>query len=285
MKKLFIATLILVIFMSLTVGCRHREPGPAELPSSIILATTTSTYDSGLLHVLLPMFTAQYGIAVDVISVGTGAAVEIGKRGDCDIILVHSRALEDAFVADGFGTKRWDVMYNDYVYVGPTAASLISDSEDLTQALQQMVDYMVEHETSFLSRGDSSGTHNKEQSLWPAAGVLDLSARQWYLSIGQGMGDTLVAANEMRAFTLADRGTYLAMQANLPGLTIVFSGDDALSNPYGIIPVNPEKHVHVEHAAAMLLVEFFLSAETQASIREFGVSEYGQSLFFPNANP
>lgn len=289
-RVLSIAALILIISLGLS-GCQPKAPDSVtpevpvqpSLPASITLATTTSTYDSGLLHYLLPKFEAKHNIEVEVISVGTGAAIEIGKSGDCDVILVHSRALEDAFVNDGFGTERYDVMYNDYVYIGPKEAASLEESADLAEALTAMVEYMSEQGTNFLSRGDNSGTHNMEKSLWPKVGVADFAGNSWYLSIGQGMGDTLVAANEMRAFTLADRGTYLAMQGNLPNLQIVFSGDTALFNPYGIIPVNPEKHAHVELEAAMLLVEFFISDEIQAELLEFGVADFGQPLFFPNA--
>jgi tungstate transport system substrate-binding protein len=250
----------------------------------MILATTTSTYDSGLLNYLLPDFESKHNMKVEVISVGTGQAIEIGKRGDADIILVHARNLEDAFVQEGFGTKRWDVMYNDYVYLGPKDAPAgIKDSENLAEALVQMIAHMQEEKLGFLSRGDNSGTHNKEKSLWPLVGVEDLAQQDWYLSMGQGMGDTLVAANEKGGYVLTDRGTYLAMKGNLPNLEIVFAGDDNLFNPYGIIPVNPAKHAHVKHEKAMLLVEFFVSAEVQAKIGEFGKSKFGQSLFFPNA--
>ncbi|HSL93145.1 MAG TPA: substrate-binding domain-containing protein [Bacillota bacterium] len=292
MKRLLRITMIILAVALLSVGCQPKAPvsaPPADpeaptLPSSIILATTTSTYDSGLLHYLLPKFAEEHGIEVEVISVGTGAAIEIGKSGDCDVILVHARALEDAFVSDGFGTERYDVMYNDYVYVGPREAAVLIESEGLTEALLEMASYMAQNEISFLSRGDNSGTHNMEKGLWPKVGLTDYADKAWYLSIGQGMGDTLVAANEMGAFTLADRGTYLAMQGNLPNLQIVFEGDDTLFNPYGIIPVNPAKHAHVEHEAAMLLVEFLISDEVQADLLEFGVEDFGQPLFFPNAS-
>jgi tungstate transport system substrate-binding protein len=281
MKYVIQVTLISVAMMLLSAGCQTTDPAPR---SSIMLATTTSTYDSGLLHYLLPKFESRYGIKVEVMSLGTGAAIELGKSGDCDVILVHSRALEEAFVSQGFGTERYDVMYNDYVYIGPRAANALRESEDLSRALAGMVSYMEQNATSFLSRGDNSGTHNMEMSLWPKAGLPDFADKAWYLSIGQGMGDTLVAANEMGAFTLADRGTYLAMQNNLPNLQIVFEGDDALFNPYGIIPLNPDKHAHVEYAAAMLLVEFFVSEEVQADLLAFGVADFGQPLFFPNAS-
>ncbi|MGI6096894.1 MAG: substrate-binding domain-containing protein [Dethiobacteria bacterium] len=254
-----------------------------ELADTIVLATTTSTYDSGLLQEILPLFESEYGIEVDVISVGTGQAIEIGERGDCDIILVHARNLEDEFVAEGYGTERWDVMYNDFVFLGPVGdPGALKESAGLTEALQKMVEHMNSKGISFLSRGDNSGTHNKELSLWALADI-DIEGEEWYNSLGQGMGDTLIAANEMQGYTLTDRGTYLAMSDNLPNLEIVFEGDESLANPYGIIPVNPEKHPGVHHEEAMLLVEFFISDEIQEAIGEFGKDTFGQSLFFPNA--
>ena len=280
-----VALVVISVIAAMFVTACSPQAKPTEEPSvSIVLATTTSTYDSGLLHFLIPYFEAEHKIKVEVISVGTGQAIEIGKRGDADIILVHSRSLEDKFVADGYGTQRWDVMYNDFVYMGPKGdPGNIRSASDVSEALGKMVEHMKREGVPFVSRGDNSGTHNKEVSLWASTGLEDLAAQDWYRSIGQGMGDALVAANEMRGYVLADRGTYLAMKGNLPNLEIVFDGDDALFNPYGIIPVDPKKHAHVKHKEAMLLVEFFISDETQGRIGEFGKDKYGQSLFFPNA--
>lgn len=280
MRKLYIAVAAILIMLMALAGCQRVAPAPRP---SLVLATTTSTYDSGLLQYLLPRFESAYGIEVYVISVGSGAAIELGKRGDCDIILVHSREMEDAFVSGGFGTARYDVMYNDYVYVGPKQMSRQPDADDLAAALKAIETYMEESGHVFLSRGDNSGTHNMERSLWPKAGIADFSEQKWYLSIGKGMGDTLVAANEMQAFTLSDRGTYLAMQKNLANSQIIFAGDKALLNPYGIIPVNPAKHSHVNYQGAMRLVEFLVSDDIQTALLQFGVTEYGQPLFFPNA--
>jgi tungstate transport system substrate-binding protein len=289
--------LLMAIIMTLAfVGCQQQpaaqdpengdvENGDAvtEYADSIILATTTSTYDSGLLDVLLPVFKEKYDIEVDVVSVGTGQAIEIGQRGDCDVILVHSRALEDQFVEEGYGTERWDVMYNDFVYLGPAGdPGEIKDSADLKTALEKMVAHMESANLSFTSRGDNSGTHNKESKLWEEVGI-ETEGQEWYLSLGQGMGDTLIATNEMECYTMTDRGTYLAMKDNLPNLEIVFEGDDNLFNPYGIIPVNPEKHADVHFDEAMLLVNFMISDEIQEMIGEFGKDKFGQPLFFPNA--
>lgn len=265
------------------IGCQPNDAGKEN--STLVLATTTSTYDSGLLHEILPVFEAEHNINVDVISVGTGQAIQFGQRGDADILLVHARSLEDQFVANGYGTKRWDVMYNDFVFLGPTGdPGNIYSSADLTEALQNMKDHMEAEGITFQSRGDNSGTHNKEKSIWPLAGIDDFNNQEWYNSLGQGMGDTLIATNEMQGYTLTDRGTYLSMMNNLPNLEIVFEGDDELFNPYGIIPVNPENYSRINYEGAMLLVEFFISPETQDKIGEFGQNTYGQPMFFPNAN-
>ncbi|MGI6038290.1 MAG: substrate-binding domain-containing protein [Limnochordia bacterium] len=277
MRKLSVFLLVLTVLLGAFVGVVAAE-------KSLVLATTTSTYDSGLLHHLLPKFEAETGIKVEVISVGTGQAIQTGRSGDCDIILVHARAQEDQFVADGFGSRRWDVMYNDFVYLGPVGDPAgLRNSKDLADAIEKMIAHMEDANINFLSRGDNSGTHSKELAVWKAAGIEDVKSYSWYLSLGQGMGNTLIAANEMRGYVLTDRGTYLAMKDKLPFLEIVFEGDANLSNPYGIIPVNPEVHPHVKYDEALQLVDFFISDEVQAMIGEFGVDKYGQPLFFPNA--
>jgi len=285
MKRKLLAVMLLVI-MALVVGCQAPADNGGEdvaEAETLVLATTTSTYDSGLLDYLLPEFEEEHNLEVDIISVGTGQAIATGKSGDCDIILVHARQLEDEFVAEGFGTQRWDVMYNDFVYLGPADdPAEIAASESLTEALEKMIADMEENDRSFVSRGDESGTHVKELNLWALVDC-EPGGEDWYMSIGQGMGDTLITTNEMGGYALTDRGTYLAMQDNLPNLKIVFDGDNDLFNPYGIIPVNPELHSHVKYDEAMLLVEFFISPETQEKISKYGEDEFGQALFFPNA--
>ena len=276
MRKVLAVWFCITLLVALA-GCGSGEEDTVVLT----LATTTSTYDSGLLDFLLPTFEAEYGVDVDIISVGTGQAMEIGMRGDADILLVHARDLEDAFVAEGYGTARWDVMYNDFVYLGPAGGPLWTGLP-LTEALNGMVDVMTVEQVDFVSRGDNSGTHNKERSLWPVAGIEMPEIESWYLSTGQGMGDALITANEMGAYILSDRSTYLAIRKNLSNLTIVFEEDDTLFNPYGIIPVNPEMFDHVQYDAAMALVEFMISVETQQQIANFGLEEFGQPLFFPN---
>ena len=278
-KSISISILILLLLLA---GCAGGDG--VNKPEKLILATTTSTYDSGLLHHLLPEFEEENHVDVDIISVGTGQAIETGKMGDCDIILVHARQPEDEFVAEGYGTQRWDVMYNDFVYLGPESAPAeITNSANLEEAILAMVAHIEGEGLNFVSRGDNSGTHVKESNLWSVAGLDNVTDENWYNSIGQGMGDTLVAANEMSGYTMADRGTYLSMKDNLPNLRIVYEGDEDLFNPYGIIPVNPEKHSHVKHDTAMLLVEFITAPETQEKIGEFGIEDYGQPLFFPGA--
>lgn len=278
-SKFFSVFLLIILAMVMMIGCSEQDK-----QEEMILATTTSTYDSGLLHYLLPIFEEEYNINVHIISVGTGQAIETGRRGDCDIILVHARNLEDEFVEDRYGSDRYDVMYNDFIYLGiEDDPAEIYESGNIKEALETMVDHMKDEGLEFVSRGDNSGTHNKEFSLWPLIGIDEPGDESWYMSVGQGMGDTLVTANEIRGYTLTDRGTYLSMKDNLPNLEIVFEGDEELANPYGIIPVNPETHSHVKYDEAMLMVEFFTSDKVQEKISEFGIDEYGQPLFFPNA--
>jgi tungstate transport system substrate-binding protein len=255
-------------------------------PQVLRLATTTSTDNSGLLDVILPDFEAQYNARVDVVAVGTGQAIALGEAGDADVLLVHARSREDAFVADGHGTGRWDVMYNDFVIVGPAADPAgiqgMSSAQDALAAIAKTG-------ATFASRGDDSGTHTKEKSLWQAAGLPAEPAADWYKSLGQGMGDTLRFANETNAYTLTDRGTLLALQENSPNLVVLVGGDSiaenqdqALFNPYGVIPVNPDKG-NINYDLAQQFVTWLTSVETQAKIAEFGRDKFGQPLFYPNS--
>ncbi len=248
------------------------EPEP-ELAEEIILATTTSTYDSGLLNELLPVFTEQTGIEVHVLSMGTGAALETGQRGDADVLLVHDRPLELKLVEEGYLTDREDVMYNDFILVGPPEdPAEIEGMESVLDAFAKI----AETKAGFASRGDDSGTNRMELSLWEEAGV-DPSG-DWYRSLGQGMGDTLMVADDMLIYSMTDRGTYLSMRQNLD-LEIVLEGDPLLFNQYGIMAVNPEKHDHVEYESALKLIEFFMSSEGQDLMADFQID--GESLFFP----
>lgn len=272
------------LVVALLAGC---QPAPAPTPvpptatpvpevQTLILATTTSTYDSGLLDNLLPDFEGRYNAKVEVIAVGTGQAIKTAEQGDADIILVHARAREDKFVADGYGVNRQDVMYNDFVIIGPEEDPAgIKGMTDAAAALAKI----AEAQTPFASRGDESGTHSKEKAIWAEAGIEP--GGDWYLSLGQGMGATLTLANEKGAYTLTDRGTYLARKEGLE-LPILVEGDPILFNPYGVIAVNPERHSHVKYDLAMKFIEWLTSADTQEEISEFRHSS-GELLFHPNS--
>jgi tungstate transport system substrate-binding protein len=262
-----IACLALILFF----------PPAAAAAESLILATTTSTQDSGLLDVLLPAFEAQSSIQVKTIAVGSGEAIAMGRRGDADVLLVHSKAAEDAFMADGFGSLRLDVMHNDFVVGGPAADPAKVKGAEAIEAFKKI----AAAGTPFASRGDQSGTHRKELDLWKKSGV-EPSGKAWYLSTGQGMGETARIASEKQAYTLIDRGTYLALKSTL-ALQVLSEGGKDLLNSYRVIVVNPEKHPAVHAAAARRFAEWLVSPETQKRIGEFGREKYGQPLFFPDA--
>ena len=264
------------------VACGSSEP------EVLRLATTTSTEDSGLLEAILPDFEEEYNARVDVVAVGTGQAIALGEAGDADVVLVHARSREDAFVADGHGTGRFDVMYNDFIIVGPT------DDPAGIQGMELAFDALTaiaESESTWASRGDDSGTHSMERSLWEAAGLPRDPEFGWYKSLGQGMGETLRYANETGAYTITDRGTFLSQQDSLPNLAIMVGGssidgnaDLSLYNPYGVIPVNPDKG-NINDDLAQDFVEWLTSVETQSVIAEYGTDTYGQPLFYPDSQP
>lgn len=254
--------------------------GPIAGDQRIILATTTSTEDSGLLDVILPEFTAQTGIAVDVIAVGTGQALQLGVDGNADVLLVHARAKEDEFMAHGDGVRREEVMYNDFVIVGPEADPAgIKGMTDAAAAFKKLADSSA----TFISRGDDSGTHTKEKSIWKAAGFAEPSG-DGYVSAGQGMGDVLNMAQEQQAYTLADRATYLALVKEGLDLVILVEGDPVLFNPYGVIAVNPEKSNRIRNDLANQFIDWLISVPTQEMIGQYGVVEYGAPLFVPNSD-
>lgn len=243
------------------------------------LSTTTSTENSGLLAVLLPPFEKRFKVKVDVIAVGTGKALKIAENGDADLTLVHARSLEEQFLADGYGVNRRAVMYNDFVLIGPrTDPAEIRQAKTAVEAFQKI----AQAEAPFVSRGDNSGTHAMELSLWKQAHISPHGF--WYQEAGMGMGEVLTMADEKGAYTLTDRGTYLAMKHRL-NLPILFAGDPVLFNPYGIIAVNPAKHPHVQYVLAMALIGWFTSPEGQCIIKEFGREQFGESLFIPVAVP
>ena len=276
MRKRFSLVLTVVIVLTLLVGCGGEKSSAGD---SIILSTTTSTEDSGLLDYLLPKFKEETGIEVKVIAVGTGKALQMGIDGEADILLVHAKESEEEFVAEGHGLERHDVMYNDFILVGPGEDPLNLKS-DYPNNILEGLKTLEETETEFVSRGDDSGTHKKELSIWKEAGLEPEG--DWYISAGAGMGDVLKIADEKRAYTITDRGTYLSMKENLD-LEIIIEGDENLFNQYGIIPVNPDKSDKINAEGAKKFMDWLLSDEVQELIGGFGVEEYGMPLFIPNA--
>jgi tungstate transport system substrate-binding protein len=244
----------------------------------ITVASTTSTEASGLFGHILPMFTDETGIEVRVVAVGTGQAIDLARRGDADVLFVHHKPSEEEFVAAGFGVERHDVMYNDFVIVGPKSDP--AGIEGMTSATQAL-DRIARAEAPFASRGDDSGTHKKELGLWQEAGVDATKATgDWYRETGSGMGATLNTAAGMDAYALADRGTWLGFD-NKQNLAILVEGDPRLFNQYGIILVSPEKHPHVKEEVGRTFIDWVLSDEGQEALGEFRIK--GQQAFFPNA--
>ena len=285
-----------LILTGLTTGTALAEEKVLKM------STTTSTQESGLLDVLLPALEKDTGITVKVIAKGTGAAIRDGVDGNVDIIFVHDRSREDAFVKDGYGTKRYAVMHNDFIVVGPESdKAKVKGTKEGAEALKKI----AEAKAAFVSRGDDSGTHVKEQELWKASGIAlettvstmekdgkpfeiksmhPASSTEWYLSVGQGMGKTLTIADEKQAYTLADRGTYIKYKfgREVPvNLVILCEGGSQLANPYGLIPVNPQKHPHVKYALAEQFAQWITSAKGQQLIADYKL--LGKQLFFPDA--
>jgi tungstate transport system substrate-binding protein len=246
--------------------------------NSIIVASTTSTQDSGLFSYLLPLFTARTGIVVKVVALGTGQALDVGRRGDADVEFVHAKSEEERFVTEGFGVRRYPVMYNDFVLIGPASdPAAIKGSKDIVAALGKIRDKQV----PFISRGDRSGTHIAELKVWKLAGVdIAIAKGPWYKEIGQGMGAALNMASAAEAYVLSDRGTWLSFK-NKGDLQIMVQGDKRLFNQYGAILVNPNKHPHVKAALGQQFIDWLISPEGQAAIANYRID--GQSLFFPNA--
>jgi tungstate transport system substrate-binding protein len=275
MKKLcYAALMFLGILILLTGGSSVAQ----AQDKTIILATTTSTYDTGLLDTLIPLFEKQTGYFVKTIAVGSGQAMAMGEKGEADVLLVHSPAAEEKFMAGGFGVNRRLVMHNDFVIVGPPDdPAKIKGLKSAAEAFKKI----VAAQALFLSRGDNSGTHAEEKQIWKAAGV-KYEGEKWYQQTGLGMGQTLNVASEKKAYTLSDRGTYLALKKNL-SLEILVQGDAVLLNIYHVMEVNPKKWPKVNFAAAKAFADFMVSKETQQVIRTFGVDKYGSPLFFPDA--
>jgi tungstate transport system substrate-binding protein len=269
MNRIF--TIILILLININFAFAEDRP-------YITLSSTTSTDNSGLLDYLIPKFKEKTGIDVRVIAVGTGRALKLGERGDTDIVLVHHRASEEKFVANGFGIERRDVMYNDYVIVGPKEdPANIKSLSKVIEAFKQI----NQNQVPFVSRGDDSGTHKKEIEIWKLSNInISHHSGDWYLEAGAGMGTTLNIANGMNAYTMSDRGTWLSFK-NRDELTLLFENDPPLFNQYGVILVNPERHGHIKFKEAKLFSDWLTSSEGQQAIAEFTLE--GQQLFFPNA--
>lgn len=262
-----------LILLALTVGT-----GQGTSDRFITVVSTTSTENSGLFARILPIFSARTGIDVRVVAVGTGQAIRMARNGDADVLLVHHKPSELAFVAAGFGLQRHDVMYNDFIIVGPrNDPASVRSSAQVTNALRQI----AEHHAPFISRGDDSGTHKRELALWRKAGIDPVrNSGAWYQEVGAGMGTTLNVAAAKRAYALSDRGTWLSF-AGKGDLAIVNEGDSGLLNPYGVILVNPDRFTHVKARDGQMFIDWLLSIEGQQAIGAYQID--GEQLFFPNA--
>ena len=270
-KVLLLGIVFLLLFFS-GVTSVHAQP------KTIILATTTSTQDSGLLDVLLPIFEKKTGYFVKTIAVGSGQAMAMGQKGEADVLLVHSPAAEKKFVTEGYGINRRIIMHNDFIILGPSEDSAkIKGMGSASESFKKI----ASAKALFLSRADKSGTHVKEMDIWKSAGI-NPESEKWYQQTGLGMGQTLSVAAEKKGYTLADRGTYLALKKNL-GLDILVEGDAILLNIYHVIEANSAKWPKINVAGAKAFADFMVSKETQEIIKTFGVDKFGSPLFFPDA--
>lgn len=267
----------LVLVFVFVLGFSACDAASPKNPD-IILATTTSTQDSGLLDVLIPVFEHETSFAVKIIAVGTGKALEMGQMGNADVLLVHAPSAEKEFMDGGYGQERFLVMHNDFVIVGPASdpAGILGVGDPVVAMTR-----IAETESTWVSRGDDSGTHKKEKTFWEQAGLTPTG--DWYLESGQGMGATLQIASEKEAYTLTDRATYLFLMENLSSVILV-EGHDDLLNVYHVMTVNPEMWQHVNNEGAKALAEFLISEKTQDMIQDYGVDKFGQPLFFPDAD-
>ncbi len=267
-----------LLLLAATIALFAAAPAHAQ-DKSIVVASTTSTQDSGLFGHILPLFKAKTGIDVKVVAQGTGQALDTGRRGDADVVFVHAKAPEEKFVAEGAGVKRYPVMYNDFVLIGPKGDPAgIKGMADVAEALKTI----KAKGAPFISRGDRSGTHIAELALWKAAGVdIGKDKGPWYKEIGQGMGAALNTSSAANAYVLADRGTWLSFK-NRGDLDILVAGDKRMFNQYGVILVNPEKHPHVKKELGQAFIDWLVSPEGQKAIADYKIN--GQQLFFPNAN-
>jgi tungstate transport system substrate-binding protein len=270
-KGFVLGVVLFFPFLSTLVSVQAQE-------KTIILATTTSTQDSGLLDVLVPIFEKKTGYFVKTIAVGSGQAMAMGQKGEADVLLVHSPEAEKKFIAEDYGINRRIIMHNDFIIVGPPEdPAKLKGIKSSSEAFKKI----ASEKALFLSRGDNSGTHAKEKTVWKATGI-NPEGEKWYQQTGLGMGQTLSVAAEKKGYTVADRGTYLALKKNL-GLDILVEGDAILLNIYHVIEVNPSKWPKVNTAGAKAFADFMVSKETQEIIRAFGVDKFGSPLFFPDA--
>ena len=287
MKKRVLAVMLTAVMSIGLVACGSKpeekvtpkEETKVEDKGKVMMATTTSTEDTGLLDYLQPLFKEDTGWTLEWTAVGTGEALKMGENGDVDVVLVHAKASEEEFIAGGFGVERFPVMYNDFVVVGPKEP--IAKTDDINAAFTQILNDQL----AFVSRGDDSGTDKKEKKIWKEL-ELDQTVNPNYIESGQGMGATITMADEKKAYCLADRGTWLkqSKDASLESeLTIVCEGDKSLLNQYGVIAVSPEKYPEVNNEGANAFIEWICSDEVQELISGFGMDEYGQALFTPNA--
>lgn len=282
MKRLPMLFSILAILSMALAGCAPAAPVPTSVPApakqNLILATTTSTQDSGLLDVLVPLFESQTGYVVKTVAVGTGEALKMGEEGNADVLLVHAPASEVIYMDGGNGKDRFLVMHNDFIIVGPAADPAKIKGLSTVDAFAAICNAG----SPFVTRGDDSGTHKKELSLWTLT-KLDPKGQAWYIDTGQGMGASLTVASEKGAYILTDRATYLANKANLQ-LEILLEGDKSLLNVYHVITVNPTKWPKVNYDGAMAFAKFITAPATQEVIGGFGKNKFGQSLFYPDAD-
>ncbi len=288
MRKFVSAAVIIALFLTAftIMGCSSQKKAATSIPKetakpadkgTIILATTTSTRDTGLLDMLIPAFKKKTGITVKTIAVGTGEALKMGGRGDADVLLVHARKAEDEFMTKGLGKVRKDVMHNDFVLIGPkNDPAGVKIATGAAEAFKKI----AAKQANFVSRGDGSGTNKKELSVWDKAGIKPAGA--WYIKTGQGMAETILIANGKQGYTLSDRGTYLTQKGNID-ITLLLEKKKDLLNPYGVIAVNPDKFPKVNYKGAMEFVNFITSGEGQKIIADFGKDKYSQPLFVPDA--
>ncbi|MDF1499540.1 MAG: substrate-binding domain-containing protein [Anaerolineales bacterium] len=278
-RKSPVRLIILIILAVWLAACRP------DSHDTLRLATTTSTYDSGLLDVILPEFEARYDVTVEVIAVGTGQALGLGERGDVDVVLVHDPVREEQFIAAGHGVQRTRLMYNDFILVGPSRDPASVHGLPSAAAAFESI---AAHQAEFASRGDQSGTHAREVLIWDQVGFQPDPGMDWYLSLGQGMGSTLQFANEKGAYTLTDRGTYLSQLENLPNLAVHVGGasffenqDETLLNCYSVMIVNPERHAEIEYELARLFIEWITEPATKSKIGSVGLERFDQPFFYP----